>query len=322
MKRVTIPVRYVSVALLTASLAAVLSCQTTLDQSATYRVDINFPRLPANQPIGQTAGVATNAKGEVLIFHRDERPLLVLSPDGTLLRAIGTGIQKGAHGLRVDASDNIWVTDYVKHTVKKLDPLGNVLLSLGEEGIPGSDSAHFNQPTDIAFAPNGDFYVSDGYGNARVVQYTRAGKFIRQWGSFGTTPGQFNLPHAVQTDSKGNVYVGDRENFRIQVFTADGTYIRSINGVSPYGMFITRNDQLFVIDGKANQLSKMTLDGQLLDRWGEGPGNVVSKELGKNFVLRLKKGAFSMPHAITVGADGAVYVAEINGQRVQKFVAN
>jgi hypothetical protein len=298
------------------------SCQSELTHSSEYRVDVDFPKLPPNQPMGQTAGVATNAKGEVLVYHRDERPLLIFNASGDLLRTIGTGIQKGAHGLRVDTDDNIWVTNYLNHTITKMDHLGNVLLRLGEAGIPGADSAHFNQPTDIAFAKNGDFYIADGYGNARVVQYSRQGKFIREWGSRGSAPGQFNLPHTIQVDSKGNVYVGDRENFRIQVFTAEGRYIREIGGLSPYGLFITKNDQLFAIDGKANQLTKLTLEGQVLARWGEGPGNTITKELGKNYVLRLKQGAFSMPHAITVGADGAVYVAEINGQRVQKFTAN
>ncbi len=298
------------------------SCQPELTQSPAYRVDASFPKLPANQPMGQAAGVAVNAQGEVWIYHRDERPFLVVDAAGNLLRTLGTGIRKGAHGLRFDPAGNLWVTDYLENTVTKLDPSGKVLLSLGQVGVAGEDSAHFNQPTDIAFAANGDFYVSDGYGNARVVQYNRRGNFIRQWGSPGSGPGQFNLPHAVQVDSKGNVYVGDRENFRIQVFTADGRYLREISGFSPYGLFITPDDNMFVVDGKANQVYKMTLTGQRLTSWGGGPEDVVTKELGKNFVIRLKQGTFSQPHAITVGPDGAVYIAEINGKRVQKFTPN
>lgn len=299
-----------------------VSCQPELTQSSAYRVDASFPKLPTNQPMGQAAGIATNAQGEMWVYHRDERPFLVFDAAGNLLRTLGTGIRKGAHGLRFDPAGNLWVTDYLQHTVTMFDPSGHVLLSLGESGVAGEDSAHFNQPTDIAFAANGDVYISDGYGNARVVQYNRRGSFIRQWGSRGSGPSQFNLPHAIQVDSKGNVYVGDRENYRIQVFTADGRYLRQITGFSPYGLFITPDDQLFVVDGKANQVYKMTLTGQRLTSWGGGPEDVVTKELGKNFVIRLKQGTFSQPHAITVGRDGAVYVAEINGQRVQKFIAN
>ncbi|MBN8826533.1 MULTISPECIES: peptidyl-alpha-hydroxyglycine alpha-amidating lyase family protein [unclassified Spirosoma] len=296
------------------------SCESELTQSPAYRVDVSFPKLPANQPMGQASGVAVNSKGEVWVYHREERPFLVFDAKGNFLRAIGTDKKKGAHGLRFDTDDNLWITDYLNHTVKKLDQTGTVLLSLGQEGIAGDDSAHFNQPTDVAFAANGDFYISDGYGNARVVQYNRQGKFIRQWGTHGSSPGQFNLPHAVQVDSKGNVYVADRENFRIQVFTSNGQFIRQLTGYSPYGMFVTKDDLLFVVDGKANRLYKMTLTGEQLASWGGGPGDDITKELGKNFVLRLKQGAFSMPHAISVGPDGAVYVAEINGQRVQKFM--
>lgn len=295
-------------------------CQSELTQSPAYRVDASFPKLPANQPMGQTSGVAVTSNGDVWVYHREERPFLVFDGTGNFLRALGAGKQKGAHGLRFDAANNLWVTDYLNHTVKKLDQTGTVLLSLGQEGVAGDDTAHFNQPTDVTFAANGDFYITDGYGNSRVMQYNQQGKFIRQWGTRGNGPGQFNLPHAVQVDSKGNVYVGDRENFRIQVFTADGTFIRQMTGYSPYGMFITKDNLLFVVDGKANRLYKMTLTGEQLASWGGGPEEDVTKELGKNFVLRLKQGAFSMPHAISVGPDGAVYVAEINGQRVQKFM--
>jgi peptidylamidoglycolate lyase len=299
-----------------------VSCGEELQEAAYYRVDVDFPTLPPDIRMGQAAGIATDEEGHVIVFHREEKPFLFFDTSGNFLRSIGEEKWKGAHGLRVDKYNNIWVTDYLNHTVKKFDHDGHQLLMLGEEGVAGDDAYHFNQPTDIAFAANDDFYVSDGYGNSRVAKYNAQGQFLMQWGSKGNGPGQFNLPHAVQLDSQGNVYVGDRENFRIQIFTPEGQYLREITGMSPYGMFISATDVLFVADGKANRVYKMSLTGDVLDAWGGGPGNVVAKELNKKHVLRMKEGSFSMPHAITVGADGAVYVSEINGQRVQKFVPN
>ena len=206
----------------------------------------------------------------------------------------------------MDRDGNLWVTDNVNHTVLKLSPEGKVLLTLGVRDRRGEDERHFNRPTDVAFAANGDVYVSDGYGNSRVVKFDKNGKFLLAWGKKGVGDGEFNLPHAVRVDSKGHVYVGDRENNRIQVFDADGKFIRKIEGVAPFGLFITKDDILVVADGRANRVVRMTADGKLLDAWGEkgtGPGQ------------------FDMPHGVTVGEGDAVYVCDINGKRVQKFVA-
>lgn len=151
-----------------------------------------------------------------------------------------------AHGLRVDAKDNIWVTDNGNHTVIKFSRDGKVLMTLGEKNVAGEDAAHFDKPTDIAFAQNGDFYIADGYGNSRVVKFNQEGKFLMAWGKKGAGPGEFNLPHAIRLDAAGQVYVGDRENDRVQVFDANGKFLRQFGGFAPFGLFITPDQTLFV----------------------------------------------------------------------------
>jgi DNA-binding beta-propeller fold protein YncE len=212
-----------------------------------------------------------------------------------------------AHGLRVDSSNNIWVTDNANHTVIKFRQDGTILMTLGEKNVPGEDGTHFNKPTDIAFAANGDFYISDGYGNSRVVKFNKEGKFLMAWGKKGAGPGEFNLPHALAMDATENLYVADRENDRIQIFDANGKFLRQFGGFAPFGLFITADQALFVADGRANKILKMTIDGKILGSWG---------------ATGAEPGNFQMPHALSVARDGAVYVAEITGKRVQKFQPN
>lgn len=293
--------------LLTIVAAAAAAC-STLGQEARpgYRVVPDFPQLTAGPVLGAVSAVATDARGHILAFHRGEHPILILDRQGKLLRSFGDGMFTSAHGLRIDAEGNIWVTDNGNHTVIKFSHDGAVLLTLGEKNVASEDATHFNKPADIAFAANGDFYIADGYGNSRVVKFDKAGKFLKTWGKKGAGPGEFNLPHAVQVDAEGRVYVGDRENNRIQVFDAEGKFLRQLAGMAPFGLFITPDQHLFVADGRANKVLKMTLDGKVLSSWGAAgaePGN------------------FQLPHGLTVAADGAVYVTEITGKRLQKFVA-
>lgn len=273
---------------------------------ADYQLVPGFPQLSPGFALGAASAVATDSVGNVLVFHRGEHPIVLFDPQGKLLRSFGDGLFTSAHGLRLDADENIWVTDNADHRVIKFSRDGVILLTLGEKNVAGEDSDHFNRPADVAFAANGDVFVADGYGNSRVVKFNRAGKFLMAWGKKGTGPGEFNLPHAIQVDAAGRVYVGDRENDRIQVFDANGTFLRQIDGIAPFGLYLTAAQELFVADGRANRVVKMTLDGQILTSWGssgEQPGN------------------FQMAHGLTVGRDGAVFVSEITGKRIQKFVA-
>jgi sugar lactone lactonase YvrE len=209
------------------------------------------------------------------------------------------------HGVRVDAEDHIWVTDYKNHTVLKYSLAGKLLLTLGNRDVAGDDGFHFNRATDIAFAPNGDFFVSDGYGNNRIVKFTKEGKFVKAWGTKGKAEGQLNLPHAVRLDAEGLLYVGDRENNRVQVFDQDGKFVRSFGGFAPYGLCIAPDQTLFVADGRANKCLHMTLAGKVLSEWGS---------------KGMEPGQFQLPHCIAVDRKGNVYVGEIDGQRLQRFV--
>ncbi|HEY7120377.1 MAG TPA: peptidyl-alpha-hydroxyglycine alpha-amidating lyase family protein [Tepidisphaeraceae bacterium] len=286
---------------------ACLLVVVALGARADYRLMPGFPQLPPGVRLAGVSGVATDSKGNVFVFHRGETPLLVFEPSGKFIRSFGKGLFKSAHGLRIDKDDNIWTTDNADHVVIKFDHEGKVLMTLGERGVSGEDDRHFNKPADIALGENGTFFIADGYGNSRVVKFDKDGKFLLAWGKKGKGEGEFNLPHAVRIDSKGLVYVGDRENDRVQVFDQNGRFIRQFGGFAPFGLFITPADELFVADGRKDEVHRMTLEGKILETWGRrGP----------------EPGNFFLPHGITVAPDGAVYVTEIDGKRIQKFLPN
>jgi DNA-binding beta-propeller fold protein YncE len=276
-----------------------------MSATAEYRVVPDFPQLPPGVRLAGVSGVAIDSGGDVYVFHRGEQPILVFEPSGRFVRAFGKGLFKSAHGLRIDADDHLWTTDNADHVVIELNREGKVLLTLGERGVAGEDQRHFNKPTDVAFGKDGDPFVSDGYGNSRVVKFDKTGKYLMAWGKKGKGDGEFNLPHAVRIDSKGLLYVADRENDRIQVFDQSGRFVRQFGGFAPFGLFITPADELFVADGRNHRALRMTTDGKVLATWGQrGP----------------EAGNFFLPHGIAVGKDGGVYVTEIDGKRVQKFV--
>ncbi len=269
------------------------------------KVVANFLKLPSEMKLGAVSGVEIDSDNNVLVFHRGKNPILVFSREGRFLRSFGDGLYDSTHFLRCDRDGNIWTTDNKNHMVVKLSPTGKVLQTFGERGVAGEDADHFNRPADIAFAKNGDFFIADGYGNSRVAKFNRQGEFLLAWGKKGNGNGEFNLPHAIRIDSRGLVYVGDRENDRIQVFDQKGNYLRQFGGFAPFGMHIDNDDTLYVADGRAHKVIRMTLQGNVLEEWGaQGP----------------EPGNFNLPHGIVVGGDGAIYVAEIGGRRIQKFV--
>jgi DNA-binding beta-propeller fold protein YncE len=270
-----------------------------------YRPVPGWPQLPDKLRLGQVSAVATDTADRVYVFHRGKQPILVFDRDGKFLRSWGDGLVKTAHGLRIDHEGNVWVTDIGNHQVLKFDREGKLLLTLGKKGQPGTTPDRFDRPTDVAVAPSGEFYVADGYGNSRVVKFSKEGKYLREWGRRGTGPGEFHLPHAICLDARGRVLVGDRENNRVQVFDSDGKFLTQWReSGAPFGLFL-HGDRLLVADGRAHWIRVLDLEGRPVGRWGErgkGPGQ------------------FLMPHALCVDSKGAVYVAEVTGQRVQKFV--
>ena len=273
----------------------------------TYKVVAGWPEPSGPIKLGQVSAVATDASDRVFVFHRGEPPVVVFDRDGKYLRSWGEGLVKKAHGLRIDREQNVWTTDVGHHLVRKFNHEGTLLMTLGRQGVPGTGPDRFNQPTDVAVTPSGEFLVSDGYGNSRVVRFSKDGRYLGEWGTKGRGEGQFNLPHAIVLDPDGRIYVGDRENDRVQVFDPEGKFLAQWKeGGAPYGLFLTADRRLLVADGRANRVTVLDRNGKALQHWGEpgaGPGQ------------------FAMPHAVCVDSHGDVYVAEINGRRLQKFTA-
>lgn len=181
----------------------------------------SFQQLPEAIRLGPCSAVSVDSHGRIFLFNRGKHPIICLNAKGRYVRSWGEGEIVSSHGLRIDADDNVWVTDMEGHRVLKYHGAGKLLLTLGT-GKPGDGEDQFNRPTDVAFGKRGEFYVSDGYGNSRVMKFSPNGALIAMWGRRGNAPGEFHLPHCILVDAKGRVLVGDRENNRIQVFDADG----------------------------------------------------------------------------------------------------
>ncbi|HMF93960.1 MAG TPA: peptidyl-alpha-hydroxyglycine alpha-amidating lyase family protein [Vicinamibacterales bacterium] len=273
----------------------------------------------------QVSSVAITSRGTVLVLHRGAHPIMEFDSKGALLRTWGDALFSegkvaaipqanwtddksrysavygpagctdcGAHSVRVDPQGNIWVIDAPGHVVYKLNGDGKEIMRLGTKGTSGAGRTTFNLPTDVAFAANGDLYVSDGYGNARVVKFTRDGQYLLEWGTRGKGAGQFMLPHNVVTDAQGRVYVTDRDNQRVEVFDANGKFLTQwtgIGGVS--GLFITKDQKIWT-GGVLRNLDGTAVGGL------SGPGT---------------PGA----HGVTATESGDVYLAQLSGV-VQKFV--
>jgi len=271
-----------------------------------YRVVPDFFHAPAGIGIGEASGVAVNSKGHIFLFQRAEPMLAEYDENGTYLRSVATGLFVHPHGLRIDNEDNLWTTDDGSHVVLKLSPEGRVLLVLGRKGVAAEADWLFNQPTDIAFGRNGEVYVSDGYGNSRVVKFDREGNFLKAWGKYGTGPGEFNLPHSVAVDAQGNVYVGDRENQRIEIFDADGNFLKQWTGIGyPYGLFISADQHVWMIDGGYDRIVELDTNGKIIGALGE-PGHAP--------------GQFAWGHFLAIGKDRKIYAADVLNWRFQVFV--
>ena len=271
-----------------------------------YRVNPDFFQSLEHLGVGEASGIALDSKGHIFLFQRARPMLAEYDAAGMYIRSIGDGLFTHPHGLRIDSDDNLWTTDDGSHLVLKLSPSGHVLLVLGRKDVAAESDWLFNQPTDVAFGKNGEIYVSDGYGNSRVVKFDRDGNFIKAWGKYGTGPGEFNLPHSVVVDIHGNVYVADRENKRIQIFDADGTFLREWTEIGyPYGLFITPDQHVWMIDGGFDRIIELNQDGKILGALGE-PGHAP--------------GQFAWGHFLAVGKDRKIYVADVLNWRFQVFI--
>jgi streptogramin lyase len=187
--------------------------------------------LPKGQELGMVSWIARDPKTGVTWFiQRGDKadPVIAVDKEGRVLHSFGKGLYKIPHAIRLDPAGNVWTVDAGSSTVIKFSPTGEKLLQIDVGGQPAPARSPFNGTTDIAFAPNGRIFITDGYANARVLEYTADGKKVREWGSPGTGPGQFHLPHAIVIDENNILYVADRENGRIEKFDLDGRYLGEI----------------------------------------------------------------------------------------------
>ncbi len=282
----------------------------------TYDVVDNWAKLPPGWTFKECAAVGVDSKDNVYVFNRGAHPMIVFDKNGKFLRSWGEGVYPRAHGITMGPDDTMFCTDDGDHTVRKCTLDGRVLLTLGTSGKPAPfmSGKPFNRCTHVAIDPrNGDFYVTDGYGNARVHKYSPAGKLLFSWGESGTEPGQFNIVHNVGTDKDGWVYVADRENQRVQVFDANGKYeTQWVNMARPCGLYVDQAKDLVYIGelgvgigsnkdgtGLGPRVSVYDTSGNVLARLGDkGPGE--------------GPGQFIAPHGVCIDSRGDIYVAEVS----------
>src|SRR5580698_4202285 len=243
--------------------------------------------VPASVAMGASSSVAFDSKGHLFVLSRGAQAITEFDENGKFIRAFGEGLFTRSHGLRIDKDGNIWATDVGAHTVMKLNQKGEVLLTLGTKGKAGewneATGTHlFNEPNDIIFAPNGDFFVSQGHspgpgkGDPRVLKFDKNGTFIKTWGGKGTEPGKFDVAHGMAIDAKGLVWVTDRENSRIQIFDQDGKFIRENKYAGLPCALDIGSQYIYMVNGFAGQILKLDLDGKVLAVIGK-PGTGVGE---------------------------------------------
>ena len=232
-----------------------MSGHTPVDTDAgSYRLVPNWGQLPAGIQLGEVPGMTIDAAGRIFSFNRAEPPIIEFDASGTVLKTWGEKMFVWPHGIRVDRNGFLWITDGrardgIGQQVFKYTREGQLVMTLGKKGVSGNGPDTFNSPTDVAVAPNGDIFVSDGHVNSRIVKFSKDGTFIKAWGKRGDGPGEFNVPHTIFFDSRGRLLVGDRSNRRIQIFDQDGTFLDQWTQFgSPSGIFIAPDDTLYVVD--------------------------------------------------------------------------
>ena len=324
------------------------SAAPTNDAPNPYRSVGNPFQLPAGRTWGSISTVEPDKDGRsIWIVDRcgantcvgSNLPVVMkFDQSGKLLTSFGAGMFVFPHGIHVDAAGNIWVVDGVPpgggrgdapapsggHHIVKFSPDGKVLLRLGMPGITGTDSMHFNQPSDVITAPNGDVFVADGHGgnsNARIVKYDRTGKFVKEWGTRGAAQGQLDTPHALAMDSKGRLFVADRNNNRIQIFDQEGKFLDEWRQFSrPSGIYIDKSDTMYVADSESNKSRKhgewkrgirigSARDGKVVAFIPDDNPNVDEGPLAGT----------SGPEGVAVDAAGNVYGAEVGQRGVKKY---
>jgi DNA-binding beta-propeller fold protein YncE len=270
----------------------------------------NWAQLPTGWILGECAGVAVDKNDNVWVFSRGNHPVIEFDKNGHMIKTWNDIPLKTAHGIRVDNQGNVWLVDVAAHRVLKLSGDGNLLMMIGGiGGAPGDNDSKegFNRPTNVGFGTDGNFFITDGYINSRVVKFSKDGDYLMHWGRKGTGNSEFNLVHDIAIDRTGRLFIADRTNSRVQIFDQDGKFLSKweLPG-SPWGLaYIRSENNLYVADGENDRLLKVDLEGKILGVLGSH-----GKRLGQ----------FDGPHSIAIDSTGAVYVAEVRNWRVDKFI--
>jgi streptogramin lyase len=282
-----------------------------------YHVVEDFLKIPSDMIMAEAVGVAINSKGHIFILNRGNHPVLEFNPDGSFITSFGEGspIFRVPHSIRFDSEDNLWYVNAADNLVVKFDRNRRVQQALGrreepwvylthgiERAIP--PPANFYQPTDTTVGPDGSTYVTDGYGNSRVVKFTKEGNLVKYWGDRGTRPGQFNTPHSIVIDAKANLYVADRQNNRVQVFDTEGTFKQEWRLDGPaWSLCITPGPSPVIFVGSIGRVYKLDLNGKILGEFGK---------LGR------LPGWFDSVHALACPDEKTLYLAQEFSYRFDK----
>jgi len=302
-----------------------------MDQSAGIRYSVveGWEQLPRGYAHRDVAGVAVDGENRVYLMCRGDHPVMVYDRKGKFLRSWGEGdFTYRTHGIYVAPNGTLFCTDDGNHTVRQFTPEGRLLMTLGTLNTP-SDTGYdgksmmtitrgagpFNRPTNIAVGPKGDLYVSDGYGNCRVHQFSPTGQLRRSWGSPGRGPGQFYLPHGIACAADGRVFVCDRESDRIQIFSPDGEYLSEWTDTQrPTHLVFDAQERVYVTElawhpgdeskslgpikkFRQARMSVFDKDGRVLARWGTPEVTAP--------------GSFAAPHGLALDSRGDLYVSEV-----------
>ncbi|HYA18309.1 MAG TPA: peptidyl-alpha-hydroxyglycine alpha-amidating lyase family protein [Bryobacteraceae bacterium] len=296
------------------------------DPPSPYRRVDNWAKLPAGMKFGQAISVDGDAAGHVWVFHRGEPPVLEFDTDGNLLKSFGQGMFVQSHGLCLDPDGSLWLSDGRAkdgrgEQVFKVTQDGKVLMTLGKAGVAGTTPETFNAPSDIAIGRNGDIFVADGHGgqtNARIVKFSKDGKFIKTWGKLGSAPGDFNIPHSLAFDSQGRLFVADRGNNRIQIFDQDGNFIAEWKQFGrPSGIFIAKDDTMYVVDSESNKARNPGFKrGIRIGSAKDGSIKAFIPDIDPNPDTTTILGA----EGVGVDSKGDVYAAQVGRETITKFV--
>ncbi len=299
------------------------SAAATNNLADPYREVQNWAQLPPGVQWGPVISVDPDAHGNIWVFHRSDPAILEFDSSGKFLKSFGAGMFVQAHGFTIDRDGNIWASDSQGKDGKgqqvfKFSPEGKILMTLGKAGVAGSGPDTFNGPSDVVIAPNGDIFVADGHGgntNARIVKFSKDGKFIKAWGKKGSGPGEFDTPHSIAMDSKGRVFVADRGNNRIQIFDQDGNFIDQWKQFGrPSGIFISKDDTLYAVDSQSDQQTNPGVKrGIRIGSAKNGTVKIFIPDLATDPQIALAEG-------VSVDGKGNIYAAGVSSTALHRFV--